>query len=212
MPTGSTPTGTVVRHSGSSRRPMHCWPALRVACAGARLPPRTAACRFAGSWGTGGRQRVEPAHQSGIGRALPPRHCNRTVVRAYARRHRPCDDVAMNRATAASVIFTTYNQPDWLEKVLFGFAAQDRADFEVLVADDGSDDRTRQCLLALQPLLPMPVRHLWQPDDGFRKCEALNMAIAAARSDYLVFTDGDCIPRADFVSTHLRERAPGRFL
>ncbi|MEN1972834.1 glycosyltransferase [Luteimonas sp. MJ204] len=118
----------------------------------------------------------------------------------------------MNRATAASVIFTTYNQPDWLEKVLFGFAAQDRADFEVLVADDGSDDRTRERLLALRPLLPMPVRHLWQPDDGFRKCEALNMAIAAARSDYLVFTDGDCIPRADFVSTHLRERAPGRFL
>ncbi|MEN1941361.1 glycosyltransferase family 2 protein [Luteimonas sp. MJ246] len=118
----------------------------------------------------------------------------------------------MDRASAASVIFTTFNQPDWLEKVLLGFAAQDRADFEVLVADDGSDDRTRERVLALAPLLPMPVRHLWQPDDGFRKCDALNMAISAARSDYLVFTDGDCIPRADFVSTHLRERAPGRFL
>lgn len=118
----------------------------------------------------------------------------------------------MDRLPAASVIFTTYNQPDWLEKVLHGFAAQDRKDFEVLVADDGSDERTAARLRALQPLMPMPVRHLWQPDDGFRKCEALNMAIAAARSDYLVFTDGDCIPRADFVSTHLRERVPGRFL
>ncbi|GGJ97454.1 glycosyltransferase family 2 protein [Luteimonas terricola] len=118
----------------------------------------------------------------------------------------------MEHAPAASVIFTTYNQPDWLEKVLLGFAVQDRVDFEVLVADDGSDDFTRERLQALRPLLPMPVRHLWQPDQGFRKCEALNMAIAAARSDYLVFTDGDCIPRADFVSTHLRERAPGRFL
>lgn len=118
----------------------------------------------------------------------------------------------MEREPVASVIFTTYNQPDWLEKVLHGFAAQDRGDFEVLVADDGSDADTRERLQALMPRMPMPVRHLWQPDEGFRKCEALNMAIAAARADYLVFTDGDCIPRADFVSTHLRERAPGRFL
>jgi len=118
----------------------------------------------------------------------------------------------MDTIPAASVIFTTYNQPDWLEKVLLGFAAQDRLDFEVLVADDGSDAHTATRLRALAPRLPMPVRHLWQADHGFRKCEALNRAIAAARSDYLVFTDGDCIPRADFVATHLRERAPGRFL
>ena len=38
------------------------------------------------------------------------------------------------------------------------------------------------------------------------------MAIGAAAADYLVFTDGDCIPRADFVSTHLRLRELGRFL
>ena len=118
----------------------------------------------------------------------------------------------MDSTPRASVIFTTYNQPEWLGKVLRGFAAQDRQDFEILVADDGSDARTRELVQALQADIPMPVRHLWQPDQGFRKCEALNMAVAAARADYLVFTDGDCIPRADFVSTHLREREPGRFL
>jgi glycosyltransferase involved in cell wall biosynthesis len=112
----------------------------------------------------------------------------------------------------ASIVFTTYNQPDWLEKTLLGFAAQDRHDFEVLVADDGSGEETRARLEALSPRLPYAMRHLWQPDDGFRKCEALNGAIRAAASDYLVFTDGDCIPRRDFVSTHLRLRAPGRFL
>jgi glycosyltransferase involved in cell wall biosynthesis len=112
----------------------------------------------------------------------------------------------------ASVVFTTYNQPDWLEKVLVGFGAQDRTDFEVLVADDGSGEETRQRIEALAPKLPVPVRHLWQADEGFRKCEALNMAIGAAAADYLVFTDGDCIPRADFVSTHLRLREHGRFL
>lgn len=113
---------------------------------------------------------------------------------------------------AASVIFTTYNQPDWLEKVLLGFAAQTCQDFEILVADDGSGEETRTRIGMLAAQLPVPVRHLWQPDDGFRKCEALNMAIRESRSDYLVFTDGDCIPRRDFVATHLSLREPGRFL
>lgn len=112
----------------------------------------------------------------------------------------------------ASVIFTTYNNPDWLEKVLVGFAAQTRTDFEILVADDGSREETRERVEALARTLPMPVRHLWQPDDGFRKCEALNMAIRESRADYLVFTDGDCVPRRDFLAFHLSLREPGRFL
>ena len=115
-------------------------------------------------------------------------------------------------APVASVVFTTYNQPDWLEKVLVGFGVQDRTDFEVLVADDGSREDTRERIEALRGEMRMPVRHLWQADEGFRKCEALNMAIRESRADYLLFTDGDCIPRRDFVSTHLRLREPGRFL
>lgn len=118
----------------------------------------------------------------------------------------------MANSHAASIVFTTYNQPDWLEKVLLGFAAQDRRDFEVLVADDGSGEETRQRIDALRHQLPIQIHHLWQPDDGFRKCQAMNMAIGEAASDYLIFTDGDCIPRADFVSTHLRLRERGRFL
>ncbi|MFT4246746.1 MAG: glycosyltransferase family 2 protein [Pseudomonas sp.] len=118
----------------------------------------------------------------------------------------------MSQAPTATVVFTTYNQPEWLEKVLLGFAAQSRLDFEVIVADDGSGEDTGAVIERLRPSLPYPLLHLWQPDRGFRKCEALNRAIGASRSDYLIFTDGDCIPRRDFVATHLRLRAPGRFL
>ena len=103
-----------------------------------------------------------------------------------------------------SVIFSTYNSPDWMEKVLWGFFAQTERDFEIIIADDGSRDDTRERIARLSADSELPIRHVWQPDDGFQKSRILNKAIAAAQGDYLIFTDGDCIPRNDFVAEHLR--------
>ncbi len=111
-----------------------------------------------------------------------------------------------------SVIVSTYNHPNWLEKVLVGYACQDRHDFELVIADDGSAAPTRERIDAWRSRLPFPVRHVWQEDIGFRKCRALNLAILASSGDYLIFSDGDCIPRDDFVSAHLRERARDHYL
>jgi glycosyltransferase involved in cell wall biosynthesis len=113
---------------------------------------------------------------------------------------------------AASVIVSTYNQPDWLERVLLAYAGQDTRDFELVVADDGSREDTRARIDALRPRLPYPVEHVWHPDDGFRKCVIMNRAIERAHADYLVFSDGDCLPRADFLAQHLVAREPRRFL
>jgi GT2 family glycosyltransferase len=51
---------------------------------------------------------------------------------------------------------------------------------------------------------PVPVRHVWQPDLGFRAAMARNRATLAARGQYIVFLDGDCIPRRDFIKHHRR--------
>lgn len=111
-----------------------------------------------------------------------------------------------------SVIFSTYNQPAWLEKVLWGFFEQSRKDFEIVIADDGSTPETAQLIERLRHEAPVPIRHVWQPDEGFQKCRILNKAIVAATGDYLIFTDGDCIPRNDFVEQHARHAAPNRYL
>ena len=103
-----------------------------------------------------------------------------------------------------SVIFSTYNSPDWMEKVLWGFFAQTERDFEIIIADDGSREDTRERIARLSADSELPIHHVWQPDDGFQKSRILNKAIAAAQGDYLIFTDGDCIPRNDFVAEHLR--------
>ena len=71
----------------------------------------------------------------------------------------------------ATVIMTTYNAPEWLEKVLWGFAAQIDQRFEVVIADDGSQPATLELLRRMASELPFALRHVWQPDDGFRKCQ-----------------------------------------
>ncbi len=113
---------------------------------------------------------------------------------------------------ALSVLFATYNEPRWLEWVLWGYATQDMTDFEVIVVDDGSGPATRAVIDRLRPQMPYRLRHYWQPDEGYQKCKGMNRGILLAESDYLVFSDGDCIPRADFLRCHLQLREPGRYL
>ena len=111
-----------------------------------------------------------------------------------------------------SVIFTTYNSTAWLEKVLWGFCFQSDKDFELVVADDGSGEETRQLIEQFCIDTGMIIRHVWHEDEGFRKCRILNKAILEASGDYLILTDGDCIPRHDFVAVHRAQAEPGRFL
>ena len=110
-----------------------------------------------------------------------------------------------------SVIVTTYQAPEWLEKVLWGYLTQSHRDFELLIADDGSTEETAR-LLARYSDEVVPIRHIWQRDDGFRKSRILNKAIVAAGADYLVFSDGDLIPRGDFLAAHATLARRGRFL
>jgi glycosyltransferase involved in cell wall biosynthesis len=111
-----------------------------------------------------------------------------------------------------SVIITTYNQPAQLEKVMWGYAAQRGAQFELIVADDGSSHPTSEVIDHVASASGLNVLHVWHEDKGFRKTEILNRAILAATGDYLIFSDGDCIPRDDFVAAHARLAKPEFFL
>jgi glycosyltransferase involved in cell wall biosynthesis len=103
----------------------------------------------------------------------------------------------------ASVILATYNWPDALALSLRSLNDQDRLDFEVIIADDGSSPETRNIIEAFSKISRFPLRHVWQPDNGFRLAQIRNKAIAAARGDYLIMTDGDCLFLPGFVREHL---------
>lgn len=111
-----------------------------------------------------------------------------------------------------AVIVTTYNRPDALAAVLEGYLAQTDQNFEVLVADDGSTPDTTQAVKHFQARATFPIQHIWQEDDGFRAASIRNRALAATTADYIIFTDGDCIPRVDFVARHRLLSEPGCFL
>jgi len=111
-----------------------------------------------------------------------------------------------------TVVVTTYNQPEWLELVLLGYSAQTFPEFQLVVADDGSGPETARVVRRFQTRVGTDLLHVRHDDLGFRKTVILNRAIRAARGEYLIFTDGDCIPRRDFVAVHRRLAEVGRFL
>jgi glycosyltransferase involved in cell wall biosynthesis len=111
-----------------------------------------------------------------------------------------------------SVIVTTYNRPTSLLRVLDALAAQDTHDFEIVVADDGSRDATRDAIAAWAERSPVPIAHVWHPDTGFRVAAIRNRGLAVARAPYVIFLDGDCVPPTWFVAAHRALAEPGWFL
>lgn len=115
----------------------------------------------------------------------------------------------MQQTPTISVVITTYNRPDALEAVVEACFMQDDKNFEIIIADDGSAANTRQTIEALAARSPMPLKYVWQPDEGFRAAMARNRGTLAATGNYIIFLDGDCVPQRDFVKRHRRLARPG---
>jgi len=112
----------------------------------------------------------------------------------------------------ASIILATYQWPEALAMVLSGLVTQSEKNFEVMIADDGSDDRTKAVIKSFMERVPFPIHHFWQENKGFRKSRILNEAIRAAKGDTLIFLDGDCVPHREYVEQHLALQEKGRYV
>ena len=108
----------------------------------------------------------------------------------------------MDKLPSISVIVTTYNWPQALDAVLRSLSTQQYSNFEVIVADDGSDHRTERVLQHWQKRFQRPLKHVWQEDKGFRAAKARNLAIMQAKNDFIVFLDGDCIVPHGFIQRY----------
>ena len=104
----------------------------------------------------------------------------------------------------ASLVITTYNSPDRLALVLDSVRDLAPLPAEVIIADDGSTDDTRELIESYAKHFPCPLRHIWQEDKGFRASAVRNKGIKAATQDYIIIIDGDMILDSHFIADHLR--------
>ncbi|MGB5981870.1 MAG: glycosyltransferase family 2 protein [Nonlabens sp.] len=111
-----------------------------------------------------------------------------------------------------SVIISTYNSVAWLQKTLWSYEQQIFRDFEIVIADDGSEKETEQLINEYKKNSDKNITHVWHEDDGFQKSAILNKAILSCNADYVVMSDGDCIAREDFLQIHYERRETGFFL
>ena len=116
------------------------------------------------------------------------------------------------RRPSCSLIITTYNQPARLALVLDSVRRLSLSPNEVLVADDGSTDETKELVNAFQTDFPCPLRHIWHEDKGFRLAQIRNKAIKSAQNEYIIIIDGDMILHKDFIKGHLNFAKKGVFL
>ena len=102
-----------------------------------------------------------------------------------------------------ALLVSTYNWPDALHVVLKSLKNQTVSPQEVLIADDGSREETKNLIHRYQIELTFELKHIWQEDKGFRKSAILNKAVAATDADYIIQIDGDCIMHPHFIEDHL---------
>src|SRR5262245_17732985 len=114
--------------------------------------------------------------------------------------------------TTATVVVSTYERPDALDAVLWALSEQSDEDFDIVVADDGSGPATETVVGRWSETLGSRLSHVRQPDEGFRLALVRNRAVAAAAGGYLLFVDGDCVPRRGLVGAVRRAARPGWFL
>ncbi|WP_318495740.1 glycosyltransferase family 2 protein [Photobacterium leiognathi] len=111
-----------------------------------------------------------------------------------------------------SLIITTYNWKEALSAVLDSVLYQSILPDEVIIADDGSRDDTKNLINELQKEYPISLIHSWQADIGFRAAESRNRAISKATGDYIIIIDGDIVLPPSFVASHINNAKQGQFI
>ena len=111
-----------------------------------------------------------------------------------------------------SVIVTTYNWPSALNLCLESLFVQNDNNFEIIIADDGSSSSNLNLTKSYCAKSGVPIQYVHHDDQGFRAGTIRNKAVAISKGDYLLFVDGDCVLRPDFITRHRQLAEPGRFV
>lgn len=113
-----------------------------------------------------------------------------------------------------AVVITTYNNPRSLELCLLSLKSQSTLNFEIFIADDGSNDETRDLMLRMKKVMPVQIYHYWHPDVGYRKARINNNVfreLDPARYPVVICLDHDVILHPKFVEDHYTAHSKNNF-
>jgi cellulose synthase/poly-beta-1,6-N-acetylglucosamine synthase-like glycosyltransferase len=74
---------------------------------------------------------------------------------------------------------------------------------EIIIADDGSTNETKDRIDQYKNKFTIPLKHVWQPDEGYQLAKIRNKAFAMAASNYIIQVDGDLILHPHFIHDHV---------
>lgn len=114
-------------------------------------------------------------------------------------------------APRVSVILSIFDQPNAFTFSLLGYRRQSATDFELVIADDGSDEETKAIVERFKRECPFPIKHVWQKNQGYRRAKIANEAVKISEGRVILLSDGDCIPHRDFVKVHSEYCREGSF-
>jgi glycosyltransferase involved in cell wall biosynthesis len=107
-----------------------------------------------------------------------------------------------------AVIVTSFERPTSLARSLVSLSLQSPIELlaEIVVADDGSQDDTRQVVERFASDSGLPVAFTTHAHAGFQLCRSRNEGVIASAAAYLAFIDGDCVMAPNFLATHAARR------
>jgi len=103
-----------------------------------------------------------------------------------------------------SLIISTYNWTQALRACLLSILNQTTPPSEIIIADDGSTDETRNLINSIKLQTNIPINHVWHKDEGFQLAKIRNKAIKQAKYDYIIQIDGDLILHPYFIIDHIK--------
>jgi glycosyltransferase involved in cell wall biosynthesis len=110
-----------------------------------------------------------------------------------------------------SLIVSTYNWKEALELTLLSVLNLTVLPDEVIIADDGSTNDTKELIDIYREKMPIPLIHVWHEDKGFRLAEIRNRAIKVAQGNFICQIDGDIILHPKFIEDYKKIIEPGYY-
>jgi glycosyltransferase involved in cell wall biosynthesis len=107
-------------------------------------------------------------------------------------------------ASDISIIIPVFNRPDELRELLESLSAQTDKEFEVIVVEDGSEERSDSIILPFSEFLDIQYFYKENSGPGLSR----NYGCRKAKNDFFVFLDSDCVLPEHYVNTlkiHIRQ-------